>query len=210
MPVIAQGSGPMHGTLAVYWREPKAPTAEHFGLLDLAVSLAALAFERARMERQLLHQVSHDDLTGAANRALLRERLEQALARLRRGQLGDVALVAIDLRGFHAVNAEHGYAVGDQVLCEVADRLEATVREVDTVARFGADEFVVLAHTGDAGVLADRIRAALERPVTAAPGISLSCDIGVALAPRDATADQMLQAAEDALATARLDTVTPA
>lgn len=114
----------------------------------------------------------HDALTGLSNRRHLEDRLNLALARARRnGQLG--ALILLDLDNFKPLNDRHGHALGDQLLCEVARRMREVVRESDTVARFGGDEFVVLASDLGrdatearevAGALAEKLRLALAAP----------------------------------------------
>jgi diguanylate cyclase (GGDEF)-like protein/PAS domain S-box-containing protein len=101
------------------------------------------ATDQVELQLQLRHQAFHDPLTGLANRALLTDRAEQALARsARSGAI--VAVVLVDLDGFKFVNDSLGHQIGDVVLCEVARRLESLVRSEDTVARLGGDEFVIL------------------------------------------------------------------
>src|SRR5690606_21291066 len=86
---------------------------------------------------------THDPLTKLPNRLLLEDRLRQACARLRRGA-DSVSVLFIDLDGFKAINDTLGHRAGDQVLVEVARRIRGVVRDVDTVARFAGDEFVVV------------------------------------------------------------------
>ncbi|MDP3516432.1 MAG: EAL domain-containing protein [Pseudohongiella sp.] len=100
--------------------------------------------ERQKLEAEMLHRANHDLLTGLPNRALLRERLERALVQARRQQSG-FALIMIDLDNFKDINDGWGHSLGDQLLVTVARRLAGVLREGDTVARFGGDEFVVLA-----------------------------------------------------------------
>lgn len=104
--------------------------------------VAAIA-EIKRSHEKLEYQASHDALTGLPNRHLLIDRIGHAAARSRRTGL-PVALFFIDLDNFKTINDAHGHVAGDAVLCEVAERMRASVRESDTVARLGGDEFVVL------------------------------------------------------------------
>ena len=104
--------------------------------------------DRRRMEHELRHQALHDPLTGLANRTLLRDRLEHAVARCRRGP-ESLALVTVDLDDFKMVNDTLGHPAGDRVLVEVARRLLQSVRAGDTVARMGGDEFAILLERAD-------------------------------------------------------------
>lgn len=105
--------------------------------------------DRKLVEDELTHRAVHDVLTGLPNRQLLLDRLSVALARARREPAVGVTVVFIDLDDFKVVNDSHGHPVGDELLTEVARRLASTVRPADTVARYGGDEFVVVA-VGDA------------------------------------------------------------
>ena len=99
--------------------------------------------ERKLMEEQIRVLAFHDQLTGLPNRRLLNDRLGQALAAGKRsGYFG--ALMLLDLDNFKPLNDAHGHAAGDMLLVEVAHRLKACVRDMDTVARFGGDEFVIM------------------------------------------------------------------
>ena len=119
-----------------------------------------------RLLHELEHQAFHDSLTGLANRALLRDRLEHALARSRRSA-ATVAVLFCDLDGFKMINDTLGHEVGDLLLVEVAKRIVEDLREGDTAARLGGDEFaIVLDETdaGDAVQLAHRLLASIRRP----------------------------------------------
>jgi diguanylate cyclase (GGDEF)-like protein/PAS domain S-box-containing protein len=124
--------------------------------------------DRKALEERLAHQATHDPLTGLPNRALFRDRLEQALARARcSGQ--PCALLLLDLDHFKTVNDSLGHATGDQLLTTVATRLRAILRDGDTLARLGGDEFaVLLEEAGDlVGALnvAERFHDALRAPL---------------------------------------------
>ena len=128
--------------------------------------------ERKRMERHIREMAFHDALTKLPNRRLLNDRLTQAMAASKRsGFYG--ALIFLDLDKFKPLNDNHGHEVGDLLLIEAADRLKACVREMDTVARFGGDEFVVMISelvadkddsTAQARNVAEKIRMALSEP----------------------------------------------
>ena len=100
--------------------------------------------EERNLTAQLSHQALHDPVTGLANRTLFDDRLNQAKARIAR-QGGNCALLLIDLDGFKLVNDTYGHIVGDEVLIEVARRLDEAARNSDTLCRFGGDEFLYLA-----------------------------------------------------------------
>ena len=128
--------------------------------------------QRRAAEEQVAYLAYHDELTGLPNRAMFRELLDLAVARARRNE-GSVAVLFLDLDEFKAVNDTMGHAAGDQVLREVGSRLREAVREVDTVARRGGDEFLVLLPDleGESGgaveaalAVAERIHAAFRRP----------------------------------------------
>lgn len=112
---------------------------------------------RKQLEEQLTRQALHDPLTGLPNRALLTDRLVQALERLGRRR-AHVAVLMLDLDGFKALNDSRGHLVGDDALVAVARRLEGLVRPEDTVARFGGDEFVVVCQDIDGLTDADHVR----------------------------------------------------
>ena len=128
--------------------------------------------ERKRLEDQVRHMAFYDALTNLPNRRLFSDRLSQAMAASKRsGRYG--VMMFLDLDNFKLVNDAHGHAVGDMLLVAAADRLKHCVREMDTVARFGGDEFVVLIGDLDADkaesrsqavILAEKIRAALAMP----------------------------------------------
>jgi diguanylate cyclase (GGDEF)-like protein len=160
--------------------------------------------ERKRKEIQIAHMARHDALTNLANRRLLNERIEQALARMRRQHEG-FALLCLDLDGFKKVNDTRGHPAGDALLWDVADRLSACVRDTDTVARLGGDEFAILQSATDreedAETLAQRILEAVGAPYDVDDGRAvIGVSIGIAMAPSDgAKAEELLNAADVAL-----------
>ncbi|PKB23611.1 putative bifunctional diguanylate cyclase/phosphodiesterase [Janthinobacterium sp. 64] len=157
-----------------------------------------------RFEQELEFQARHDILTGLANRALLRERLEQAMAVTRRSGL-PLWVVFIDLDRFKFVNDTLGHDAGDLVLKSVAERLRDATREVDTVARLGGDEFVLLLPqhgNGEPGAaILQRILDAVAQPLQLGEyEFFLSCCMGVAVYPDDGDdADTLIKHADIAM-----------
>jgi diguanylate cyclase (GGDEF)-like protein/PAS domain S-box-containing protein len=144
--------------------------------------------ELKQAQNKLAHQAVHDPLTGVANRVLLTDRLTQALLRMER-QPGKIAVLFVDLDHFKGINDTYGHDAGDRLLVEVAERLTVLARRLDTVARFGGDEFVLLCDkllTGaDVRVIADRVVRALAVPfvdngtefnITASVGVVMTSD----------------------------------
>jgi|GEM_PF-2189133 len=139
---------------------------------------------RKRLEDQLTHQALHDSLTGLPNRTLLLDRLDRETSAVRRAG-GMVAVLFIDIDNFKVVNDSLGHAAGDLLLVRVAENLRACMREQDTVARFGGDEFVVVGqvrNARDAIEVAERVLAAVKQPMTIqGREIIAALSIGIAL-----------------------------
>ncbi len=157
--------------------------------------------ERRQHVAALEHQALHDSLTGLPNRLLLHDRLEQTLRGSRR-EGGSLAVLLIDLDGFKEINDSYGHSVGDVVLAQVGPRLRAVLRSVDTVARFGGDEFVVLLPASggraDAGRTAAKILETLETPFRVDEHtLEISASIGIALSPEHGTDGPMLMRSAD-------------
>jgi diguanylate cyclase (GGDEF)-like protein len=161
-------------------------------------------------ETQIAYLARHDVLTDLSNRAVLRERMEESLTRLRRGGK-PVTLFMLDLDLFKGVNDSLGHPVGDELLKAVARRLLACLRETDTVARLGGDEFAVMATVdGDqreeAIATANRLLDALSAPYSFdGHRLDISTSIGIALAPEHGTdVDQLIKSADLALYKAKV------
>ncbi|MEO5679045.1 MAG: EAL domain-containing protein [Acidimicrobiales bacterium] len=162
---------------------------------------------RKAKEEDLLRRALYDPLTGLANRALFREHVEKALARLRRTPARPHAVLFVDLDGFKTVNDSLGHAAGDEVLIEVGNRLRRWMRPGDTAARLGGDEFAVLlenASEAEAGELASRILKVLLTPtVVQGKAVVLTGSIGIALSETGEDADELLRNADVAMYTAK-------
>jgi diguanylate cyclase (GGDEF)-like protein/PAS domain S-box-containing protein len=141
-----------------------------------------------RDRKRLVHRACHDPLTGLPNRYLLHKRLNQAIAREQRDG-GRFAVVFLDLDGFKPINDTYGHDTGDKLLKCVAARLASAVRDGDTVARFGGDEFVLVIGACDGDAMADivmRVATSLQRPFEIdGYEIAVSCSIGLSVFPID-------------------------
>jgi diguanylate cyclase (GGDEF)-like protein len=165
--------------------------------------------EQRRSEAKIAHMAHHDALTDLANRVLLNERLEDALTRVHRNEI--VAIHHIDLDQFKAVNDTLGHPAGDKLLKMVADRLRRLVRESDTIARMGGDEFaiaqVAIADPADATALAQRIIKSMSEPfdIDGRQAV-VGASVGIAVGPGDGSSpDDLLRNADLALYRAKGD-----
>ena len=168
------------------WLETHAvPLLEHGQTVHLAVSRDIT--ERRLMQEQVRHLAFHDALTNLPNRRLLLDRMAQTMAASKRsGRYG--ALMFMDLDNFKPLNDVHGHEMGDLLLIEVAERMRRCVREIDTVARFGGDEFVVMlselnADRGQsiaqAQLIAEKIRLSVAEPYELKRKQAVSPDVAV-------------------------------
>ena len=143
--------------------------------------------ERHRYQSVLQHQATHNPLTGLPNRNLLQDRLDQAVQAAQRNG-SKVALAFVDLDNFKVVNDSLGHATGDDLLIEIANRLRQALRGVDTVARYGGDEFVLIlgeqAAPDNTRQLLERVLATVQAPLTLeGHALRINCSIGVSVYP---------------------------
>lgn len=142
-----------------------------------------------KYEKQLEYQATHDDLTGLANRVLFKDRLDRAITRAQRDRQV-VAVLLLDLDRFKVINDSLGHATGDDLLCQVAQRLQTILRDTDTAARFGGDEFAVLLtdmeHSEDIHVVAGKVlKIIADSYVIDGREISLTASLGISIFPDD-------------------------
>ena len=181
---------------SLFWNDLYiAPVKNERGVVTHFVEVMNDVTEAKTYEQQLAHQANFDTLTGLANRNLLQDRLQQAIAKARRDG-GVVATMFLDLDNFKVVNDSLGHRVGDELLQQIAVRLTACMRDSDTVARLGGDEFVLVvqAPPDDADRIEGKYTAFVERlqETIAAPmmlgerPIRPTCSVGISLYPQDA------------------------
>ncbi|MDQ3889379.1 MAG: EAL domain-containing protein [Actinomycetota bacterium] len=163
--------------------------------------------ERKTFERRLAHQAFHDEVTGLANRALFRDRVQHALERRERTH-ASISILFADLDDFKTVNDSLGHAAGDALLAQLGKRIEATLRASDTPARLGGDEFAVLLEDRDplaVGAVAERLLAAISAPVEVdGQQFVIRASVGIAHADdRHESVDALLRNADVAMYTAK-------
>jgi diguanylate cyclase (GGDEF)-like protein/PAS domain S-box-containing protein len=167
------------------------------------VSVSRDVSERRRAEEQIEYQAYHDALTGLPNRALFRDRLTVALAHAKR-QESSLAVMFLDLDRFKYVNDTLGHSLGDALLKVIGSRLRAVLREEDTVARMGGDEFTILAtdvQGEDAAKIAQKLLDAVSHPLhVEGHELFLTTSIGIAMYPNDGdSAEALLKNADSAM-----------
>ena len=191
------------------WFETTSRAITKSGEIEEIVNVSREITDRKRAEEQIEHQVYHDALTGLPNRMLLEDRASVALARARRNH-SLVAVMFLDLDRFKVVNDTLGHATGDQVLQAAARRLSATIREADTLARIGGDEFVALVgdfnDVNEAVTVAQKVIASMDQPFFALGNeIHLGVSVGIAFYPQDGPeVDELLRCADRAMYRAKL------
>ncbi len=198
-----------YGALAFAARRPRAPLRPLArDLLQLIALFVEAAIERASYDERIEGLAFTDALTGLPNRVLFDDRIRQAIATAKRYDRG-FAVMYLDVDRFKDINDELGHAAGDAVLRGVGERLRATLRESDTVARFGGDEFVVLQPIvdgpADAADLARKIVAELQTPLRVGEiERDVRISVGIALYPQDGhTIEVLMDLADRALYAAK-------
>ena len=186
---VLSSEGLVVGLIAVYRREAEGPSEEHSDLLQLASHLVSVCIEQQELNSQLTYRAQHDALTGLLNRDTFEERLRPAIAQSARHNRR-LAVLSVDLDRFKVVNDTLGHAAGDALIRQLAARLVACLRETDTVARWGGDEFVIglmeIADRRDAKVVAKKLLEALRTPFDVSGHVStVSASIGISVFPED-------------------------
>ncbi len=180
------------------------PIRDESGRITHFVSTGRDITDTIKNQERVYYLAYHDVLTGLPNRTLFRDRLEQAVRKAERSG-EQVALLFIDLDRFKHVNDSLGHQAGDELLCQVAERITRCIRQGDTVARLGGDEFTVIAEgledPDKAAVIAENLIQAVTEPVTLrGQQVYVSASIGIALYPTDANnVDGLLRAADTAM-----------
>ncbi|HZV67381.1 MAG TPA: GGDEF domain-containing protein, partial [Telluria sp.] len=215
MAVPLRAKDELLGVLSIYSTEAGAFDAEEVRLLqelanDLAFGVASLreVVRREAAECALDYHANHDAVTGLANRGLFSDRLRQAIAQAARAGR-QVAVIVLSLDRFRAITDNLGHETGNLLLRHAADAMAAVLREGDTIARLGGEEFAVaigdLQHENDLMPITLKLQEALGAPMAQAAGdIFSSVSMGISLYPKDdAGADALLRAANAALSTAQ-------
>lgn len=165
--------------------------------------------EQRKSQEMVAHMAHHDSLTKLPNRLLFQDRLDQAIARARRGEM--VAVHYLDLDRFKPVNDDFGHATGDALLTAVAERINRAKRDTDTAARVGGDEFAfiqcAITQDSDAAAFARRMISAVSLPyVIDRHRIEIGASVGIAVAPRHGLeSDKLLKNADTALYRSKLE-----
>lgn len=185
--VIQSTDGSSLGALSLFCKESRGPTSHDLQMLQMAASLATICVEHHNTATALAHSVRHDLLTGMPNRICFEDRLETAMQRARRDG-SQVALCFLDIDRFKHVNDTFGHEAGDALLQQFASRLARQLREIDTLARMGGDEFALIIpdvkSPQDAIVVAEKIMRCLAEPIhIGGRDLIISASMGIALYP---------------------------
>jgi len=189
------------GLISVFIGPEREPTERDRQILHRSAELASICVRHHTTTRQLAHLVRHDLLTGLPNRVLFQDRLQQALTIAQRSGK-HVGLLAIDVDCFKQINDTYGHDVGDSALQQFAARVRKQLRQTDTIARIGGDEFIAvlpeLSDANGAATVARKIVECLAEPfLLAGKPVSISGSVGVALYPENAADAQELMRVAD-------------
>ena len=211
---------PIHATLAdgkfrhvqedVFWRRDStcfpveykcAPLCDKAGNMYGVTVVFRDISERKKAEQQIIHLTQHCPLTDLPNRLLFGDRLKQAIRQAKRSRT-KFGLLFIDIDGFKPVNDRYGHAVGDMLLQSIGKRMKQCIRESDTIARIGGDEFVAILpavnEVEDAILIAEKLRRSIEEPFAVENcGLVVSASIGVAIYPDDGLDEETLKVNAD-------------
>ncbi len=185
------------GVFIVYHRQPSIPTPTELVSIEQYANLVMLMIERYRDDTKIQQLAFYDPLTGLPNRRLMSERLRYGIE-LGRRENKRMALLMMDLDRFKAVNDNFGHLAGDELLQQVAKRIQKRLRDVDTVARLGGDEFIVLlkdiAHVDDAARIAEFIVNDLSQPfqLVQSDNVQIGASIGISLYPEHGEDPELL------------------
>jgi diguanylate cyclase (GGDEF)-like protein/PAS domain S-box-containing protein len=188
----------------VWFESTSRALFDDHGVMTEVISVSRDISERRRAEEQIEYQAYHDGLTGLPNRLLFRDRLTIALAHAKRQQ-SPLVLMFLDLDRFKIVNDTLGHSLGDELLRVTADRLRAVLREGDTIARMGGDEFTVLLtdlnDARDAARIAQKLLVTVGEPISVeGHELYVTTSIGIAVFPNDGdTAELLLKNADSAM-----------
>jgi diguanylate cyclase (GGDEF)-like protein/PAS domain S-box-containing protein len=201
-PILSHQGGVL-GTFALHSREARHPSQLELQLASFATRIAGIAIERKLAEERIRFMATHDALTGLPNRALLKDRLTQALLYAKRYDRW-VTVMFVDLDNFKFVNDSLGHNAGDELLKTVAQRMVNAIRSTDTVVRLGGDEFVVLfldqsKNSSLISLAMQKVRAAIAQPISVeGHDFQVTCSIGLANYPNDGLDAETLLANADA------------
>jgi diguanylate cyclase (GGDEF)-like protein/PAS domain S-box-containing protein len=207
---LISSSGEVRGTVAIFDQRKSLLDDRTRETIESVCSLARLAIEHRQLYDEVVHGSQYDRLTGLPNRLLLEDRLKQAMVIARRqGTL--IGVCCIDLDRFKQINETLGHELGDASFKAVSERLQASVREIDTLARSGGDEFILalrdLGETSDAVRICDRLLKDLSAPIVVdGHSVTITASIGISIYPDHGdtgglllrNADMALQAAKRA------------
>ncbi len=201
--IVIKGKGQPYGVIGAGSRRPYDFSQGDIDFMQAIANVLANAIERRAAEQRTQHEALHDPLTGLPNRNLFLDRLKQSLTVAARRE-NSIAVLFLDLDQFKLVNDSLGHAAGDELLAAVAPRIEGALRPGDTVARFGGDEFAILAedvgNERGATRIAERIAETLARPfILREREHFVSASIGISIGGGTEAPESLIRDADSAL-----------